>query len=141
MAKALHTLIRLHQYRVDEKHREIGGMISVITDLERQISQLEKQVSEEKAIAFASPEEAGVFFGNYAAHCILKKEQFDVAILEMEKKLATAREAIREEYKDLKGFVLTQEARDKWEALEQARTEQAVLDEIGIQRFRRARDN
>ena len=141
MAKALHTLIRLHQYRVDEKHREIGGMISVITDLERQVSQLEKQVSEEKAIAFASPEEAGVFFGNYAAHCILKKEQFAVAILEMEKKLATAREVIREEYKDLKGFALTQEARDKWEALEQARAEQAVLDEIGIQRFRRARDN
>ena len=141
MAKALHTLIRLHQYRVDEKHREIGGMISVITDLERQVSQLEKQVFEEKAIALASPEEAGVFFGNYAAHCILKKEQFAVAILEMEKKLATAREVIREEYKDLKGFALTQEARDKWEALEQARAEQAVLDEIGIQRFRRARDN
>ena len=112
MANTLHALIRLHQYRVDEKHREIGGIISVITDLERQTSELEKQISEEKAIAVASPEEAGVLFGNYVAHSILKKEQFSVAIFEMEKKLAVTQEEIREEYKDLKGFVLTQEERD-----------------------------
>ena len=140
MAKTLHALIRLHQYRVDEKHREIGGIISVITDLERQTSELEKQISEEKAIAVTSPEEAGVLFGNYVAHCILKKEQFSVAIFEMEKKLAATQEEIREEYKDLKGIVLTQEERDKLVAIEQAKAEQAVLDEIGMQMFRRTGD-
>ena len=131
MAKGLNTLIRLHQFRVDEKRREIGGMIAVIDDLERQARELEYQLLEEQSIAGASPDEAGILFGNYAAHYILKKEQFSVAIREMEEKLETAQEELREEYKDLKGVELTQEARDNREALEEARAEQAVLHEIG----------
>ena len=132
MAKGLNTLIRLHKFRVDEKRREIGGMITVIDDLERQVRELENQILEEQSIAGASPEEAGVLFGNYAAHYILKKKQFSVTIREMEGKLETAQEELREEYKDLKGVELTQEARDNREALEEARAEQAVLDEIGL---------
>ena len=139
IVKALHTLIRLHRFRVEEKQREIGGMIANINDIERQVRELEKQFSEEKVIAQAAPENAGILFGNFVAHCILKQKQFAVAILEIEEKLAIAREEIREEYKDLKGFELTQETRDRWEALEQAKVEQAVLDEIGIEAYRRAR--
>ena len=137
MAKGLNTLIRLHKFRVDEKRREIGGMITVIDDLERQVRELENQILEEQSIAGASPEEAGVLFGNYAAHYILKKKQFSVAIREMEDKLETAQGELREEYKDLKGFELTQEARDNQEALEEARAEQAFLDEIGMNLYRR----
>ena len=54
----------------------------------------------------------------------------------MEEKLGTAQEELREENKDLKGVELTQEARDKREALEEARAEQAVLDEIGLNLYR-----
>ena len=132
MDKGLNTLIRLHKFRVDEKRREIGGMITVIDDLERQVRELENQILEEQSIAGSSPEEAGILFGNYAAHYILKKKQFSVTIREMEEKLETAQEELREEYKDLKGVELTQEARDNREALEEARAEQAVLDEIGL---------
>ena len=137
MAKGLNTLIRLHKFRVDEKRREIGGMITVIDDLERQVRELENQILEEQSIAGASPEEAGVLFGNYAAHYILKKNQFSIAIGEMEEKLETAQGELREEYKELKGFELTQEAHDNREALEEARAEQAFLDEIGINLYRR----
>ena len=40
MANSLHTLIRLHQHRVDEKRRELGGMLAVVSDLERQAAAL-----------------------------------------------------------------------------------------------------
>ena len=45
---------------------------------------------------------------------------------------------MRESYRDLKGVELTQEARENREALKQARSEQAVLDEIGIEVYKRA---
>jgi len=136
MAKALHSLIRLHQYRVDEKRRELGGMIAVVTDLERQAESLEAQILSEQEIAKSAPDLAGVLYGNYAAHSILRREQFVAAIAEMEEKLAEAQEEMRQEYRDLKGYELTQEARDRDEALEEARVERAVLDEIGLNTHR-----
>ena len=131
MAKSLHTLIRLHQHRVDEKRRELGGMIAIVSDLERQACDLEEKIINEQDIAKLSPDLAGVLYGNFAAHSILRREQFVAAIAEMEEKLVIAQDEIREEYTDLKGFELTQEARDKVDALEQSRSEHAVLDEIG----------
>ena len=87
MPKTLRSLIRLYQFNVDEKRREVGGMIAVLNDLERQAGELETKISEERAIAGASPEEAGVLFGNYTAHYILKRERIAAAIKEMEEKL------------------------------------------------------
>ena len=136
MSKSLHTLIRMHQHRVDEKRRELGGMLVVVSDLERQAEALEDKIIKEQDIAKSSPDLAGSFYGNFAAHSILRREQFAAAILEMEKKLAIAQGEIREEYRNLKGFELTQEARDLSDALEQLRSEQAVLDEIGLNAHR-----
>ena len=138
MPKTLRSLIRLYQFNVDEKRREVGGMIAVLNDLERQAGELEKKISEERAIAGASPEVAGILFGNYTAHYILKRERIVAAIKGMEEKLEIGQEEMRESYRDLKGVELTQDARENREALKQARSEQAVLDEIGIEVHRRA---
>jgi len=138
MPKTLRSLIRLYQFNVDEKRREVGGMIAVLNDLERQARELETKISEERAIASSSPEEAGVLFGNYTAHYILKRERIAAAIKEMEDKLEIGQEEMRESYRDLKGVELTQGARENREALKQAKSEQAVLDEIGIEAHRRA---
>ena len=138
MPKTLRSLIRLYQFNVDEKRREVGGMIAVLNDLERQAGELETKISEEKAIAGVSPEEAGILFGNYTAHYILKRERIAAAIKEMEEKLKIGQEEMRESYRDLKGVELTQDARENREALKQDRSEQAVFDEIGIEVHRRA---
>lgn len=131
MAKSLHTLIRVHQYRVDEKRRELSGMIAIVSDLERQAEALEEKILKEQNIAKGSPDLAGVLYGNFAAHSIYRREQFFAAIGEMEEKLAIAQGEILEEYKDLKGYELTQASRDKVTSLKQSRLEQAMLDEIG----------
>ena len=132
MPKSLESLIRLHQHRVDEKRRELGGMIAVVSDLERQAVALEDKITAEQNIAKSSPDFAGVLYGNFAAHSILRREQFAAAIAEMEEKLVIAQGEIREEYTHLKSFEITQEARDHADGLEQSRSEQAVLDEIGL---------
>ena len=45
MPKTLRSLIRLYQFNVDEKLREVGGMIAVLNDLERQAGELETKIS------------------------------------------------------------------------------------------------
>ncbi len=137
MVDTLHPLIRFHKFRVDEKQREIGGVIAIIADLERQIRDLETQISNEKSIARASPQGAGFVYGNYAAQCILKKEQFATAISELEEKLKVAQRELGEEFRDLKGFEIIQEARDKLRISEQARADQLALNEIGLDLYRR----
>ena len=112
-------------------------MISVVTDLERQATNLEAEIETEKKVAQQSPEEAGIIYGPYAAHSILRRQQFAAAIAEMEEKLEVAQDEMREEYRDLKGFEISQENRDKQEALENSRAEQNVLDEIGMETYRR----
>ena len=136
MAKSLHTLIRLHQHRVDEKRRELGGMLAVVSDLERQAYAHEDKIKKEQGVAKSSPDLAGILYGNFAVHSILRREQFAAAILEMEEKVVVAQGEIMEEYRDLKGFELTQEARDLADSLERSRAEQATLDEIGINAHR-----
>ena len=59
----------------------------------------------------------------------------------MEKKIKICQEQMRESYRDRKGVELTQDARENREALKQARSEQAVLDEIGIEVHIRASDH
>ena len=137
--KDLNTLIRLHKFRVDEKRREVGGMIAVVTDLERQVRELEAEILKEQEIASKSPVEAGAIYGSYASLAIKRREQFAAAIAEMEERLAEAQEEMREEFFELKGYEIIQDFRDAEEALEQARAEQFVLDEIGLNAYRRRR--
>lgn len=133
----LHALIRLHQFRVDEKRREVGGMIAVVTNLERQARELEAEILKEQEIAAKSPIEAGAIYGHYATLAIRRRAQFAAAIAEMEKRLAQAQDEMREEFKELKGYEIIQEVRDAEAALDAARAEQFVLDEIGLNSYRR----
>ena len=58
-------------------------------------------------------------------------------ISDFEKKIAEKQEEMRREYKDLKTFEITQEAREKTTALEESKKEQMVLDELGQESYRR----
>ncbi|MEK9676993.1 MAG: flagellar FliJ family protein [Rhodospirillaceae bacterium] len=135
--KDLNTLIRLHKFRVDEKRREVGGMIAVVTDLERQARALEAEIRKEQEIASNSPVEAGAIYGSYANLAIKRREQFAAAIAEVEERLVEAQEQMREEFLELKGYEIIQDYRDAEVALEAARAEQFVLDEIGLNAYRR----
>jgi len=114
-------------------------MIAVVTDLERQARELEAEILKEQEIASKSPVEAGAIYGSYASLAIKRREQFAAAIAEMEERLAEAQEEMREEFFELKGYEIIQDFRDAEEALEQARAEQFVLDEIGLNAYRRRR--
>ena len=134
MAKSLGGLIRLHEWNVDQKRRKLGELLGLIADLEGQATALEEEVKSEQRAATASPEVAGLLYGNYAMGVIERRRRIAESMARTEEVLITAREEMREAFMVLKKFQTAQENRDKREAEELSRKEQAVLDEIGTRR-------
>jgi flagellar export protein FliJ len=136
MAKDLHTLIRLNEWSVDERRRELGGVLKTLAELEAGLERLRQEVTREQNAVMASPEVAGFFYAAYAQGVMLRRRQLDDGIAEMERQVAAARERLNEAYRELKKFEVAQKVRDGREAVELARREQGILDEMGLQLFR-----
>ncbi len=134
MAKNLGGLIRLHEWNVDQKRRKLGELLNLLADLEDQAIGLEEEVKSEQRVARASPAVAGLLYGNYAMGVIERRRRIAESIAKTEEILTTAREDMREAFMILKKFQTAQDNRDRREADELNRKEQAVLDEIGARR-------
>lgn len=134
MAKSLGGLIRLHEWNVDQKRRKLGELLGLVADLEAQAISLEDEVKSEQRAATASPEVAGLLYGNYAMGVIERRRRITESIVKTEDIMVTAREEMREAFIILKKFQTAQENRDKREAEDLNRLEQAILDEIGSRR-------
>ena len=137
MVKDLHTLIRLNEWTVDQRRRELGDVLRSLDDLEAGLHRLFEELAKEQAVVQASPEEAGFFYGNYASAVIDRREHLKAGIARMEEEVAKAREKLNEAYREVKKYEVAQATRDEFEAKEEARKEQILLDEIGLQAHRR----
>mgnify|MGYP003992847371 FL=1 len=137
MVKDLSTLIRLHKYRVDEKRRSLGELLGAVATLQKKSEILEDEIILQQQTASAAPESIGMFYGAYAKEVVNKRNEILEEISNFEKKIAEKQEEMRIEYKDLKIFEITQEAREKVAASEVTKTEQMILDELGQESFRR----
>ena len=133
MAKNLHTLIRLNEWSVDERRRDLGQVLQSLADLEDGLRRLGEELVREQQVVQASPDEAGFFYGNYANAVIDRRDHLKHGIARMEDEVAKAREKLNDAYRDLKKYEVVQENRDLREVQEQARKEQMTLDELGLQ--------
>ena len=137
MEKDLHTLIRLNEWTVDERRRELADVLSSLASLEDGLERLRLELIKEQAFVKNSPGEAGFFYGNYANAVIHRREHLNQGIARMERDVAAARERVNEAYRELKKYQVAQEVRDLNQAREEARKEQIELDEMALQTYRR----
>jgi flagellar protein FliJ len=137
MGKDFRALIRYHQWQVDEERRSLGLLLAVANDLERQAGQLELDIVAEQNVAAGNPVEIGFTYGAFAQASILRRHQLAAARDTAEEHIAAAQETTRDAYLDLKSFELAQDARDTKETEDRLRDEQATLDELGLEKFRR----
>jgi len=137
MAKDLNTLIRLNEWTVDERRRELGEVLSSLAELEDGLERLRQEIASEQQAVLSSPEEAGFFYGNYATAVIGKREHLNDGIVKMEAQVNDAREKLEIAYLDLKKYEIAQEARDVEQVKEENRVEQLELDEFSLQAHRR----
>lgn len=139
MAKDLHNLIQIHEWDVDEKRRKLGELLRLLENLEAQAQALEEELLREQQAAQESPEEAGFLYGDYAETVIDRRERIQESIAQMETAIEEAREDLRLAYLDLKKYEVAQENRDRRTNLERGRREQAELDAVGLESYRRKR--
>ncbi len=138
-AGTLNSLIRLHEWRVDEKRRALGDLLGLVADLEHQARRHEDDLKNEQRVARASPGEAGYLYGDYTHAVILRRERIAQSIAATERNIAAARQALNVTYRNLKKYALAQGARDTRQARERERAEQLVLDQLGVQAYRQRR--
>jgi flagellar FliJ protein len=140
MAKGLATLVRVNEWTVDEKRRTLGQRMRELDGLEQARIRLEEEVVAEQRAAAQSPNEAGLLYGSYANGVIHRREQFAAAIRAKEQEVAVAREQLNDAYRELKKFEVIRDTRVRREREERERRDQLLLDELGIENYRRRND-
>jgi len=141
MAKGLKSLVRLSEWNVDEKRRALGDVLDEMAAAELARDNLEKEVLREQASAQESPHEAGLYYGNYADSVINRRENIRQEIVLIETRVAEAREALNEAYREQKKYETVEKNRLEREAKELALKEQQILDDLGLQNHSKQQAN
>ena len=136
MPRGLHGIIRFRRHQVDEARRALSFLLGVAADIQRQAAALEQEIVAEQRSASEKPEEAGFSYGQYALRAIQRRALLARAHAEAEQRIAVAQEGVRQQFRDLKVFEIAQDNRDLVEQKEMQSAEQAILDELGLQRHR-----
>ena len=137
MAKTLKNLIRLHEWRLDEKRRELGEELKQLDGLRASLEDLKAEVLREQEAARKSDDLlVGAAYSNYGKAAMTRRENLNNSITIKEQQVEEARERLAEAFKELKTYEISQANREKKEALELARKDQGVLDEIGLNAHR-----
>jgi len=141
MAKGLKSLVRLSEWNVDEKRRQLASVLDEMAAAEQARDDLETEVLKEQASAQDSPHEAGLFYGNYADNVINRREEIRQLIVSIDARVVEAREALNEAYREQKKYETVEKNRVEREARELAQKEQQILDELGLQNHSQKRVN
>jgi hypothetical protein len=131
--KDLGGLIRLVQWRVDEKRRELGQVQRDLDECNQALVDLGEELKREQEAARSSYE-AGQGYANYAKLYLHRREVTLASIRAAEAEVERVREELSGLFLELK-----QANREKAEAQRLGKLEQSELDEMGISRFQRAK--
>lgn len=132
MARDFKTLIKINDWKVDEKRRMLADQLRQQALLQERLSALVQEIAQEQEYAQASPTEAGLTYAAYAEVAIDRRENLKKAIILQTQGVEAARERLREAYLELKKYEIAEERREAEVAVEYAKQEQAELDEMGI---------
>jgi flagellar protein FliJ len=136
--KDLGSLIRLVQWRVDEKRRELAEAQGAADARRQALVDLEAELKREQATARASYE-ATQGYANYARRFLMRRAAAEQAIVAADLEVERIRDELSGLFLELKQAEITQANREKREAQRLGKLEQTALDEMGIERFQRAK--
>lgn len=134
----LHSLIRLRQYRVEEKQKLLADLFREAERFEVNIRSLQQQSEKERKLA----EQAGDFetltaYTHYAGRVRDEIESLEAGLAKVNARVAVAQDAMREAFGELKKIEIIQKNRDLQALRDELKREGQVLDEVGIEGFRR----
>jgi len=140
MARGLDGILRYRRYQLDEARRALGVLLQEAASLEKRAQSLEEEIRFEQATAAQNPELGGFTYGHYAAHAIERRAALARSIIEIERRIEQSREKVRVEFRELKVLEIAEERRLDEETKKALVAQQAVLDEVGLELYRRRED-
>ncbi len=135
--KGLPTLIRLAKFEVDEKRRALTILQTREDSLLAAMAAAQEEMAREQQVAAADPEAAGFLFGAYAAAWLARRANMERSLAALRKEIEKARDELAEAFRRQKTYEITQANRERRAREEADRKEQATLDEIGLNLYRR----
>lgn len=137
MRARIDGLIRLHRWQLDEKRRTLADLENMRQDFEDKLSHLQGELEREKTFVAGDPER-GLQFGEFLAASRAREQAIRESIEDIDAQIDAARRDVEASFLELKKME-TFEARQKSLRERTAiRREQARMDELGIERHRRA---
>ena len=134
--KPFQSQIRLHKWTVDEAQRRLGELVRLAERLRQDLADLEAEAKREQELA-AQSFEASLTYGAYAERVIERRETLNRSIAEVDGQVEQARDALKDAFAELKKFELAAEAAEERTKKKREQREQAALDEVAINMFRR----
>lgn len=136
----LNTIIRVSKWKLDEKKRHMAALISEENLIEIAIRNLEKEMEKEQKVSAKGGLEVSFCIGSYIDYFLKRKKQYENSLWRTRLKIERLQDEIADAYTELKTYELAQENRDKEQEAELNRKEQADLDEMGLNMYRRQRE-
>ena len=133
MKSALKTLTRIQKFQIDEQRKILSELQEKQDILQAQLEQLNRDFEQEKEFALNN---AGVGdFGAYVKRYMQQRENLEMQIAVLEKKIEHERDVMADMFKEQKTYEIVDDQRTKRAAKEEEQKMQKVLDEIGTNSF------
>ncbi len=133
MKSALKTLTRIQKFQIDEQRKILSELQEKQDILQVQLEQLNRDFEQEKEFARNN---AGVGdFGAYVKRYMQQRENLEMQIAVLEKKIEHERDVMADMFKEQKTYEIVDDQRTKRAAKEEEQKMQKVLDEIGTNSF------
>ncbi len=133
MKSALKTLTRIQKFQIDEQRKILSELQEKQDILQAQLEQLNRDFEQEKEFARNN---AGVGdFGAYVKRYMQQRENLEMQIAVLEKKIEHERDVMADMFKEQKTYEIVDDRRTKRAAKEEEQKMQKVLDEIGTNSF------
>lgn len=139
MAKGLDSMVRLAEWGIEQKRRNLGEALGEVDVLNQRLDQLEETLIKEQKFAIEAPIEAGMYYGVYAERVVDQRIHINELIVKASQRVEILRGELNEAYRDLKKFEVARDLRDKRQKAEEDKKEQDMLDEVGLQLHRKNR--
>lgn len=133
MKSALKTLTRIQKFQIDEQRKILSELQEKQDILQARLEQLNRDFEQEKEFARNN---AGVGdFGAYVKRYMQQRENLEMQIAVLEKKIEHERDVMADMFKEQKTYEIVDDQRTKRAAKEEEQKMQKVLDEIGTNSF------
>jgi flagellar protein FliJ len=133
---ALDSLIRLHRWQLDERRRDLATLDTLADKLRQEQTRLDAEQVAEQFIATNSSE-AATAYGGYARHLVERRQRLAQSLASVGVQTARAHEALADAHREVKRYEIAAANRALQQRKRRERQQQRVLDDIGIEGFRR----